>query len=126
MPDANGQSEARLPSQRLVGRITNNRWRHRIFSDIDAKAVEFEDVDFSYSLITRGYFHKAKFRKCRFVGTRFSECNFRQASFTQCDFSYGVFDQTLIKFDQVEYSLPTFPNVRKDLLQLLRANAVSI
>lgn len=103
----------------------NNR-KHLFLSDINGKGKIFSDVDFSYSIIQRGYFHKATFENCKFVGTRFIDCIFRTADFTNCDFKYADFTGTIISCDDMFENLPDFPNNRRELLQSLRKNAVTI
>jgi len=66
------------------------------------------------------------FDRCKFVGTRFVASIFAGCSFDGCDFSYAFFDLTIISMEQIGYSLPERPNVRRDLLKILRANAASI
>jgi hypothetical protein len=99
---------------------------HMRIKDINGKAEVFRNVDFSYSIITRGYFHKAKFINCKFVGTRFVDCIFRSATFNYCDFQYADFVGTIISTEDIFSNLPSYPNTRRGLLQSLRKNAVSI
>ncbi len=90
--------------------------------DVDGKDVKYIDCNFSYSIFYRGYFHKAKFERCKFIGTRFVATNFRSATFEACDFSYADFDRSVVPVPQVLANLPSFANVRWDLLHNLRAN----
>jgi len=106
------------------GRVLAKKdFRNLILEDIEGKEVVYRDCDFSYSILIRGYFHKAKFERCKFVGTRFVTANFRSATFEECDFSYADFDRCVIPIPQVLANLPTFANVRWELLHNLRANA---
>lgn len=93
-----------------------------ILEDVEGKEVEYSDCNFSYSIVIRGYFHKAKFKRCKFTGTRFVTSNFRSATFDECDFSYADFDRCVIPVPQMLANLPTFANVRWELLHNLRAN----
>jgi hypothetical protein len=95
-------------------------------SDVGAKKGVFEGCNFSYCVLDRGYFHGATFTNCKFVGTRFVNCNFRSAKFVRCDFSYSSFDHTYLARGEVEKNLPYQPNIRRDLLRALRANAVTM
>ncbi len=95
-------------------------------SDVGAKGVSFQGCDFSHSLIENSYFRGAAFVKCKFVGSRFLACNFHEATFVECEFSYAKFLNTEIGYDQIIANMPSYPNVRKSLLRVLRANAVTI
>jgi len=94
--------------------------------DISGKKVRFERVNFSFSVFTRAYFNGAPFVECRFTGCRFYSCNFRGAEFSQCDFKYSFFDQTIIPTKEIIANAPEWPNVRRELMQILRANAISV
>lgn len=73
----------------------------------------------------RIFFH-AKFTNCKFFGTRFVECNFRQASFDQCTFDYADFNRCVLPVPQILANLPSFANVRWELLHNLKANGRSV
>lgn len=105
------------------GRVLEKKdFRNLILEDVEGKAVVYRECDFSYSILIRGYFHKATFERCKFIGTRFVTTNFRSATFEECDFSYVDFDRCVIPVPQVLANLPTFANVRWELLHNLRAN----
>lgn len=93
-----------------------------IMEDVAGKDVVYRDCNFSYSIFIRGYFHKAKFEHCKFIGSRFDATNFRSATFEQCDFSYADFDRCVLPVTQILANLPSFANVRWELLHNLRAN----
>ncbi|WP_434729887.1 pentapeptide repeat-containing protein [Rhizobium binae] len=99
---------------------------HAQLIDVSGKKQVYEEVDFSYSIFTRGYFHQAEFRACNFTGARFVDCNFRNATFADCNFSYSDFTGCRIETDEVLRNLPDQPNVRRELLQILRKNALSM
>lgn len=100
--------------------------RNRQFNFLNANHATFVDCDFSYSVFERAYCHAAKFEGCRFVGCRFYDSNLREASFQVCDFKYATFHRTLLDPAEMVASLPIEPNLRRDSLQNLRANAVEI
>ncbi len=102
----------------------NEDYRNHRLDDVNAKGVEFERCDFSYCIITRGYFREAKFTDCTFIGARFIDCNFRRAVFYSCDLSYATFTKSLIDVHEILPSLPQHPNVRRESLHALRANAI--
>jgi hypothetical protein len=107
-------------------KIVRADWRYRNFEDFNALAAEFEDCDFRYSNLERGYFRDAKFTNCRFIGARFTECNFRGASFYRCDLKFVNFQRCLVDVRELVASLPPEPNIRREALQNLRANAVEV
>ncbi|EJN29844.1 hypothetical protein PMI35_02298 [Pseudomonas sp. GM78] len=98
----------------------------RYLPDIEGKKVIYSDCNFSYSIIERGYFHKAVFTNCKFIGARIRESIFRSATFENCDFSYVDFHRCVLPVPQILANLPTYPNVRWELLHNLRANTHSI
>lgn len=100
--------------------------RHRRFDDMNANKAEFLDCDFSYSIFERAYFRSAKFRNCKFVGCRFYDCNLRGTSFSASDFRYAMFHRTLVDPKEMIAVLPQEPNLKRDVLQNLRANAAEI
>src|SRR3546814_19907395 len=90
--------------------------------------MEFRSVlfrSFSYSVFTRAYFHETTFANCQFVGAQFIDCNFRNAKLRRNDFSYARFNGTTIPTDQIIQCLPSWPNVRSELVQMLRRHATS-
>jgi hypothetical protein len=106
-----------------TGRVLVKKdFRNSILEDVAGKDITYRECQFSYSILIRGYFHKAKFERCKFIGTRFVTTNFRSATFEECDFSYADFHRCVIPVPQVLANLPSFANVRWDLLHNLRAN----
>lgn len=99
---------------------------HIKLHDVNGKRQKYIDVNFSYSIIERGYFHQATFENCKFIGTRFIDCVFRSAEFRNCNFRYSDFSGTIVATEQMFENLPDFPNNRRSLLQSLRKNAVSV
>lgn len=127
--DASAEVAAYKPAQMEYVKLTGpgpKTFQHAFLKDVSGKGEEFEDIDFSYCIFTRGYFHQAKFRGCKFTGARFTDCNFRSASFTDCDFRYADFTGTRIETTEILKSLPDEPNIRRELLQILRKNALSL
>ncbi|WP_294338915.1 pentapeptide repeat-containing protein [uncultured Sphingomonas sp.] len=100
--------------------------KNRRFDDLNANQAIFVDCDFSYSVFERAYFRGVKFENCRFVGCRFTDSNLRGVSFHICDFKYATFQRTLIETKEMLAVLPLEPNLRRDSLQNLRANAAEI
>jgi Pentapeptide repeats (9 copies) len=110
-------------SHRRISRID---WRNRSFKDFNALKTEFDDCDFRYSDFQKAYFRDAKFTRCRFDGARFSDCNFKNASFYECDLQFAQFQRCLLDVTDLIPSLPAEPNIRREALQNLRANAISV
>ena len=110
-------------SHKRVGRAD---WRNKSFADLNALGAEFEDCDFRYSIFQRGYFRDLKFTNCRFDGAKFNDCNFKRATFYACDLKFVQFQRCLLDLDEVIASLPAEPNIRREVLQNLRANAVEV
>jgi Pentapeptide repeats (9 copies) len=119
--DVRGSDGKRVP---II--MANENFLHYTFEDFGARQVQFNNCNFSYSIFTRAYFYGAEFDNCKFIGTRFTDCNFKSARFSQCDFSYSSFRGTTIPSKEVMCNVPTEPNVRRELMQALRANAISL
>jgi Pentapeptide repeats (9 copies) len=100
--------------------------RNRRFDDLNANKATFIDCDFSYCVFERAYLHHSTFEGCRFIGSRFYDSNLKGASFRACDFKYTMFHRTLLDPSEMLASLPLEPNLRRDSLRNLRANAVEI
>lgn len=107
-------------------KIENQDFKNSVLEDVDGKEVAYVNCDFSYSIVVRGYFHKSRFENCKFIGTRFVDTNFRTATFELCQFSYSDFNRCLISVPQMLANLPTFANVRWELLHNIRANMRAI
>lgn len=122
-----------VPSPPRIERIVaSNRtligldWRNKELFELNALNTVFENCDFRYSVFDSSYLRNATFKNCRFDGARFVECNLRNASFYKCDFKYVLFRRTLVDPKELVAALPAEPNIRKDALQNLRANAVEV
>jgi hypothetical protein len=107
-------------------KIIRANWRNRLFKDFNALEAEFEDCDFRYSVFDRAYFRGAKFTNCRFDGARFLDCNFKNAHFYKCDLKFVQFQRCLLDINDLIASLPSEPNIRREMLQNLRANATTM
>ncbi len=103
-------------------KVTGQDFSGKSLIDVDCKGVQFENCSFSASIIERGYFHTAAFRRCKFVGTRFVDCVFRSATFEGCDFRYAAFHDCYLPIPQLLANLPSHANERWQLLRNLRAN----
>lgn len=99
---------------------------NRVFEDLNAHNRSLESCNLSYTIFRRGYFRDASFTNCNFKGARFEDCSFRGAKISQCDFSYANFSGTIISSKEIIANLPDQPNQARELLQILRANALSL
>src|SRR5262249_54734578 len=108
------------------GDCANTDYSGMRLEDLNGHKKTFENCNFSASYIARGYFREAKFTNCKFVGCRIKETNFREACFIQCDFRYTIFDRCLLPIKELISNLPQWPNVRRELVQNLRANVRAV
>jgi hypothetical protein len=122
-----------LPAIPDVGRlsvahqkVTGQGWRGKLFRDFNARGSDFEDCDFRNAIFERAYFRDSKFTNCRFDGARFSECNIKTAKFYGCDMRYVLFQRCQVDLEELIAALPPEPNLRREALQNLQANAVEI
>ena len=106
--------------------MTKMDWRNKSFKDFNARSARFEDCDFRYAFFERAYFRDAKFTNCRFDGAKFLDCNLKTANFYGCDLKYVLFQRCQIDLEELIAALPPEPNLRREALQNLRANAVEI
>jgi hypothetical protein len=119
-------SPKRYKEANLEHVLNGNIHQHSHFTDVNGKDAIFEGLDFSYCVFTRAYFHNTTFSNCKFIGAHFMDCNFRNAKIRDCNFSYSSFSNTRIPTKEILNNLPAWPNVRRELLQILRRNAASI
>lgn len=94
--------------------------------DINGYKKTFKNCNFSRSQIVQCYFREATFQNCDFTGCRITTTNFREAHFSQCDFRYAVFERCLLPIKEILSNLPQWPNVRRELIQNLRANVRAV
>lgn len=106
--------------------VTQVDWRNKLFRDFNAHCATFENCDFRYAIFDRAYFREAKFTNCRFDGARFLDCNLKTAKFYGCDLRYALFQRCQVDLDELIAALPPEPNLRREALQNLRANAIEI
>lgn len=121
-----GSFESKIYKNLDINKFPSLDYRHAFFEDVGGKVDMFENVDFSYCVMTRAYFHGAKFKNCKFIGTRFIDCNFRSAIFEYCKFDYSDFIGTRIDTEQILKNLPDQPNVSREFLQIMRKNSLSM
>lgn len=120
------QYKPRLLSHCNISDLKTKDLRHTVMEYVSAKKGIFEGVDFSYTLINECYFHGATFVNCSFIGARIYRSNFRGATFENCKFDYIDINETRIASDQVIKCLPDFPNIAREICQVMRRNATSL
>ena len=104
----------------------NEKWRAKKFEFTNGKNAEFTDCDFSASIFENAYFRDAKFTNCQFTGCKFIDCNLNGARFYLCDLRFTQFHRTLLDVKELLAAIPSDPNMRKDSLQSLMANAAEV
>jgi hypothetical protein len=114
-----------IPRTVLSKTPTERRLQQRLFEEVTAQEITFSGFDFSYSIFRGAYFKRCVFERCKFIGCHFENSSFRSARFRQCDFRYATFDQTVLPIDELLANQPEWPNVRRELMQRLRVNAIS-
>ena len=107
-------------------RVLKADWRNRAFTDFNALGTTFEDCDFRYSIFERAYLRDAKFINCRFDGARFIDSNLRNARFVKSEFKFAVFCGCHLDVREIIAVLPPQPNIRRENLRNLKANAIEI
>lgn len=105
---------------------TNEKWKNGNFVDFNGREAKFEGCDFRYAIFERAYLRKATFSNCRFEGARFVDCNLRGARFIQSSVQYVIFNRCLLDPKDIIASLPPQPNIRREALRNLKANAIEI
>lgn len=96
------------------------------FLNVSSKDAEIQSCDFKYSTFNGVYFKGAKFTNCDFTGARFKDCNLKDCVFIGCNFKYTEFNTTHIPTAEILLNLPSWLNVRRDLMKSLRKNAESV
>lgn len=93
------------------------------FVRLGMKETKISNSSFTQSNFEDSYFRKAEFKNVRFTGSSFRFCNFDKATFENCDFSYCSFYHCKLTTHEIKASLPSQPNLRKDIAKNLRANS---
>ena len=96
------------------------------FLRLGMKEATFNNCSFTQSYFEDSYFRKAIFKNVRFTGSTFKFCNFDKASFQSCDLRYCNFHCCKLPRDEIVATLPTEPNLKRDLARNLRANFESL
>jgi len=99
--------------------VVSRHFHHCTFANLSLKDVELRDCEFIDCAFVSCYFRRTQIRDCRFVGSKFHGCQFPKVSVQTCDFKYATFDGCVIPFSEMEYNLPSEPNLRQELTAVL-------
>jgi hypothetical protein len=113
----------RIDQLDLCGKKIN----HALFVGVAFKKATLRNVDFSHSTFVRCYFRNAEFSGCTLTGCQFVDCDFPRARFGACNLEYSRWKNcTKVDVESILDNMPEWPNVRRDLLESLRTNALSV
>jgi hypothetical protein len=102
--------------QRLDGMtISDRKFQHCTFSNISFKDVELNHTEFLDCTFIGCYFRKSKIQNCIFPGSKFISCQFPKISVQACNFSYVSFENCVMPFAEMEFNLPSEPNLGQEL-----------
>ena len=99
--------------------IGSPRYEHCTFVNVSLKGAKLADGHFLDCIFVGCYFRRAEFTNCRFVGCRFFDCNFNHISLKSCDFRFSIFRGCQIAHSEMEYNLPSEPNLREEIARNL-------
>jgi hypothetical protein len=109
-------SDRMIAAQRLDSRaIQGRQFSHCTFANISFKEATLTDCEFLDCAFISCYFRRTRLTNCRFVGCKFFACDFPRVSVQSCDFRYAQFSSCAITYDEMEYNLPSEPNLREEL-----------
>lgn len=120
--------------------------RHLLFIDEEFDDIEIHDIDIRRSLFVRlglkrakfsgchltqnifedCYLREAKFKNVDFSGSFFKDCNLQRATFHSCILRYMRFNRCIIDYDEILGSLPSEPDLRLQMLNSLKQNAIEM
>lgn len=103
-----------------------DHFQNYFFQRLIAKEVNFEGVDFSYTIFDTCYLRKCVFQNCNFTGCRFTGSNFYGSSFNGCKFDYAVFERTIVDNDILDVGCPGHENLKLRFARTLRVNFNSL
>lgn len=130
-----GLIEARddIVSPQPISRISFSRQkvnrqdlRHHFINDMNALGATFTDCNFSYSIFNRAYLRDATFINCQFVGCQFYDSNIKRVHLLTCDLRFIRFFRSQLDTEEILVALPFEPNIRREAIQNLRANAAAV
>lgn len=114
-------------AQRLDDReLENPSFEHCTFANVSFKKATITHARFLNCTFVGCYFHRARLSSCEFMGCRFIDCNFNQLGVSSCSFKYTRFSRCFIPFEELQHSLPSEPNLRRDLARNLTIEAANL
>jgi hypothetical protein len=124
--EGHSADDAVFAGQRLDGKtFTGIRVRHSALANLSFLNATFADCHFENCVFIGCYFRKSNLSSCVFRGCRFIDCNFPKVIVSSCLFEYVTFVSCFIEPNEIRYSLPTAPNLRRDLTANLAQQAAS-
>lgn len=107
-------------AQRFDGvEISSPNCQHCTFANLSFKEAQFKNGMFLDCVFVDCYFRRAELTNCQFIGCRFLDCNFSHVALKSCDFRFSVFRGCQVKHAEMEYNLPSEPNLREELARSL-------
>jgi hypothetical protein len=102
------------------------RFTHCTFANVSFKQCVMKEVAFNNCVFIDCYFRGTRIERCRFYGCKFISSDLTKIDIRSCDFRfYNAFSDCFIKYDQMQYSLPTEGNLRAHLCTNLAREARS-
>ena len=99
--------------------IANADFAHCTFANISFKKAVFQSSTFLNCIFIGCYFRRAELSGSRFIGCRFIDCNFSHVAIKGCDFTHSSFRECQLPFSELEFSMPSEPNLKEDLARNL-------
>ena len=125
---ADGATEDRLfAGERYEGKaLRRQTFRHCTFANVSFKQTTFVDCIFEDCVFINCYFRKADWKNTKFAATRFISSDFPSIVVENCTFTYTFFDCCFIEPRELRHSLPSAPNLRRDLTANLAMQAEAL
>lgn len=112
----------KLEDKKIDGDVSNVALINHLFVRCAAKARQFTNVDFKYSIFDTCYLRGCSFNSCDFTGCRFIGTSLHGSSFTGCKFDYAIFERTIVANDLLDTSCPGTENLTMRFARTLRMN----
>lgn len=113
-------SDKAFAAERHDGAVIDSpSYKHCTFANLSFKEAKFKGGRFLDCIFIGCYFRRAELTNCGFVGCRFFDCNFSHIALKSCDFRHSIFRGCQVTYSEIEYSLPTEPNLREELTRNL-------
>lgn len=99
--------------------ISSPSYQHCTFANLSFKNTKIKNGSFQDCIFISCYFRRAELSNSQFVGCRFFNCNFSHVALKSCDFRFSIFRECQVAYSEIEYSLPSEPNLREELARNL-------